>query len=99
MPDDVPDATCEALFLSVCKSTDLAPRALPPVLLPSGIARISAPVPLGTSAAFIFVAGLVAVRLAVVAVLVVYASDHRPNTCVAAIRHREEVASYSIAAP
>lgn len=43
-----PLATCVDDVLDVCKSTALAPLALPPVVVPSGFGpRISAPVPFG----------------------------------------------------
>ena len=47
--DEVDAATCVAAVRTVCKSTAFAPRALPPVAVPSGTARQKAPVPFGTS--------------------------------------------------
>ena len=49
-------ATCDAEVLIVCKSIAFAPRALPPVAVPSGMGpAMTAPVPFGVRATLMFV--------------------------------------------
>jgi hypothetical protein len=52
--------TCDAEARDVCRSTEFAPRALPPVAVPSGTASENAPEPFGTTETETFVVAPVA---------------------------------------